>query len=248
MSYEGGPWLMRVEREKEERCAQLLAALHLKEGDVVADVGCGNGFYTFKFAPIVGDKGRVFAVDIQPEMLELLKKEGEKLKLGGNVTPILGTVVDPKLPTASVDLAFLVDVYHEFDHPVEMLAALKKSLKPKGRLVLVEFRLEDPNVPIKLLHKMSKAQMKKELAANGFDVDEEYDELPWQHVMFFKAHVEAPGGKADGKTDGKKGEKKGDGEKPAEAGEKKKDGSMPTMNGEMKIESTRSPACSFADA
>jgi ubiquinone/menaquinone biosynthesis C-methylase UbiE len=209
MSYEGGPWLMRAEREKEERCTQLLAALHLKEGDVVADVGCGNGFYTYKFAPLVGAKGRVYAIDIQPEMLELLRKEGEARHLGTNVTPILGTVVDPKLPPASVDLAFLVDVYHEFDHPVEMLAALKKSLKPAGRLVLVEFRLEDPNVPIKLLHRMSKAQMKKELAANGFEVAEEYDELPWQHVMFFRVRKEAEEKAEEG--GGKKGGERRDG-------------------------------------
>ena len=185
MSYEGGPWLQRVEREKEERCPELLKALHLKEGDVVADVGCGNGFYTFRIAPLVGTTGRVYATDIQPEMLEMLKAEGKKFEKVANVTPVLGTVVDPKLPAASIDLAFLVDVYHEFDHPVEMLAALKKCLKPAGRIVLVEFRLEDPDVPIKLLHKMSKAQMKKELAANGFEAVEEYDGLPWQHVVFF---------------------------------------------------------------
>jgi len=217
---------MRAEREKEERCAQLLAALHLKEGDVVADIGCGNGFYTFKFAPLVGAKGRVYAVDIQPEMLELLKLESEKRKVGGNVTPILSTVVDPKLPPASVDLAFLVDVYHEFDHPVEMLAALKKSLKPKKRLILVEFRLEDPDVPIKLLHRMSKAQMKKELDANGFDVAEDYDELPWQHVMFFTARAEVVDPKAAApKEDGKKdGEKKDGATKDESAKGEKRDG------------------------
>src|SRR5262249_34970242 len=109
-----------------------------------------------------------------------------------NVTPILGTVVDPKLPDASLDLAFLVDVYHEFDHPVEMLAALKRALKPAGRLVLIEFRLEDPEVPIKLLHKMSKAQMKKELAANGLEAVEDCDRLPWQHVVFFAPRREEP--------------------------------------------------------
>ncbi len=190
MSYEGGPWLQRVEREKEERCPELLKALHLKAGDVVADVGCGNGFYTYRIAPLVGEKGRVFALDVQPEMLDQLKAEGKKHEKVANVTPVLGTVVDPKLPAASIDLALLVDVYHEFDHPVEMLAALKRSLKPKGRLVLVEFRLEDPDVPIKLLHKMSKEQMKKELAANGFEAVEEYDGLPWQHVVFFAPRKE----------------------------------------------------------
>lgn len=192
MSFEGGPWLQRVEREKEERCPALLKALHLKEGDVVADVGCGNGFYTYRMEPLVGAKGKIYAVDIQPEMLEQLKAEGKRLGAGASVTPVLGTVVDPKLPAASLDLAFLVDVYHEFDHPVEMLAALKKALKPAGRIVLVEFRLEDPDVPIKLLHKMSKEQMKKELAANGFEAVEEFDGLPWQHVVFFAPKKSEP--------------------------------------------------------
>jgi len=208
MSYEGGPWLMRIEREKEERCAELLQCLHLKAGQVVADIGCGNGFYTFKLAELVGEKGRVDAVDIQPEMLEMLKAEGKKRGAFANVRPVLGTVVDPKLAPASIDLAFLVDVYHEFDHPVEMLAALKKALKPGGRIVLVEFRLEDKDVPIKLLHKMTKAQMKKEFAANGFDVAEEFDRLPWQHVMFFTATKKSdapapkPADPASGKSDG----------------------------------------------
>jgi len=186
MSFEGGPWLMRATREKEERCETLLEALHLKPGQVVADVGCGNGFYTFRLAERVGAKGKIYAVDVQPEMLALL---AEQSKLRGdpkNIEAVLGTELDPKLPAGSLDLAFLVDVYHELSHPAEMLAALRKALKPTGRIVLVEFRLEDPEVPIKLLHKMTKAQMKKELAANDFVVDEEFDELPWQHVVFFK--------------------------------------------------------------
>ncbi len=187
MSFEGGPWLMRATREKEERCGELLQALKLKPGQVVADVGCGNGFYTFRLAELVGPKGKVLAVDIQPEMLAMLREESERRGGAENVVPVLGTLVDPRLAEGSVDLAFLVDVYHEFSNPEEMLAAIRKSLKPDGRIVLVEFRLEDPEVPIKLLHKMSKEQMRKELGANGFDVDEEYDALPWQHVVFFTA-------------------------------------------------------------
>jgi predicted methyltransferase len=215
MSFQAEQWLVRAEREKEERCGELLKALHLKSDQVVADIGCGNGFYTFRLADLVGPKGRVYAVDIQPEMLELLKSEAKRRKTGENVTPVLGTVVDPKLPPASVDLAFLVDVYHEFDHPVEMLAALKKSLKPGGRLVLVEFRLEDPEVPIKLLHRMSKAQMKKEMDANGFDVAEEFDGLPWQHVVFYAPRPEPEAAKDAAKEPGKRDTKKdGRGDQP----------------------------------
>jgi len=183
---------MRATREKEERCEVLLAALRLKPGEVVADVGCGNGFYTFRLAALVGAKGKVYAIDIQPEMLALLGEEAKRRGGAKNVEPVLGTETDPKLPDGSVDLAFLVDVYHEFSRPAEMLAALRRSLKPTGRIVLVEFRREDPEVPIKLLHKMTKEQMKKELAANGFVVDEEFDELPWQHVVFFKPSPPPP--------------------------------------------------------
>jgi ubiquinone/menaquinone biosynthesis C-methylase UbiE len=197
MGYEAAPWLERAEREKEERCSELLTALELKPGQVVADVGCGSGFYTFKLARLVGPKGKVYAVDVQPEMVDLVKKEAARIDAAGvesakNVEPLLGTIVDPKLPDASVDLAFLVDVYHELGRPAEMLAALAKALKKDGRVVLVEFRLEDPDVPIKLLHKMSKEQMRKELAASGFEVASEYDKLPWQHVVFFRVAAKAP--------------------------------------------------------
>jgi ubiquinone/menaquinone biosynthesis C-methylase UbiE len=212
MTFEGGPWLMRATREKEERCSELLAALRLEPGQVVADVGCGNGFYTFKLAELVGEEGRVFAVDIQPEMLAMLEKEAERRGGLGTVETILSTPADPLLPEQSVDLAFLVDVYHELSHPVEMLAALRRSLKPGGRIVIVEFRLEDPEVPIKLLHKMTKAQLVKELAANGFDAVEEFDELPWQHVVFFAPRAQEPvdGAEGDGGEAGGDGEDGGD--------------------------------------
>lgn len=185
MHFAGAPWLTRESRDREEEPAKLMKALGLKPGMTVCDLGCGNGFYTLKIAEAVGATGKVYAQDIQPEMLELLNRRVEKAGLK-NIEPVLGTVADACLPEGKMDLVLLVDVYHEMDHPVEMLASIRKSLAPKGRLVLVEFRAEDPNVPIKELHKMSKAQIRKELAANGFKVVEDFDGLPWQHVMFFE--------------------------------------------------------------
>ena len=186
MHFAGAPWLTRESRDREEEPAKLMKALGLKPGMVVCDLGCGNGFYTLKLAEAVGAEGKVQAEDIQPEMLDMLKKRNAKAGVK-NIEPVLGTVIDPMLPEGKVDLVLLVDVYHEMDHPVEMLAAIRKSLSPKGRFVLVEFRAEDPKVPIKPLHKMSKAQINKELIANGFKLVEQYDELPWQHVMFFES-------------------------------------------------------------
>jgi SAM-dependent methyltransferase len=185
MHYAGAEWLLRNEREREERCSLLLDNLGLKTGMTVCDMGCGNGFYALPIAKLLGPRGRVLAVDIQPEMLFLLR---ERMELEGirNITPILGSVDDPYLPEGTVDLAILVDVYHEFGFPEEMLAALRKSLKPTGRIVLVEFRAEDDDVPIKPEHKMTKKQVNRELTANGFKLESEFGELPWQHVMFFQ--------------------------------------------------------------
>jgi cyclopropane fatty-acyl-phospholipid synthase-like methyltransferase len=185
MHFTGAPWLTRDSRNREEEPAKLMAALKLKPGTTVCDLGCGNGFYTLKIAKEVGPEGKVLAVEIQQEMLDLLAKRAEKAGVK-NYQPILGTVADPKLPADALDLILIVDVYHEMDHPVEMLAALRKSLKKGGRMVLVEFRAEDPNVPIKEEHKMSKAQINKEIPANGFKLVEQFDGLPWQHVMFFE--------------------------------------------------------------
>jgi ubiquinone/menaquinone biosynthesis C-methylase UbiE len=185
MHYLGAPWLTRESREREEDCKTMLAALHVKPGDTVCDLGCGNGFYTLKLAKLVGDKGHVIAVDIQREMLGLLKDRAAEEKIT-NIEPVLGTTVDPKLPANAVDLVLLVDVYHEFSNPEEMLAAIHKSLKPHGRVALAEFRAEDPNVPIKPLHKMSKGQIMKEFPPNGFKLVEQFDKLPWQHLMFFE--------------------------------------------------------------
>lgn len=184
MHWMGAEWLIRDEREREERCSLMIASLGVKPGMTVCDMGCGNGFYALQLARMVGPQGRVLAVDIQPEMLELLKKRSAKARVD-NIEPILGALHDPKLPAGAVDLILCVDVYHEFSHPEPMLAAMRRSLKPDGQVVLVEFRAEDPNVPIKPLHKMSKQQILKELPANGFKLVKEFDKLPWQHMMFF---------------------------------------------------------------
>ena len=185
MHFLGAPWLTRDSREREEECSTLLKILRVKPGQTVCDMGCGNGFYAVPLARLVGETGKVMAVDIQPEMLDLLKERAaaEKIK---NIEPVLGTVVDPKLKAGSIDVMLLVDVYHEFSHPEHMLQAIRRSLKPTGRVALVEFRGEDPDVPIKPLHKMTKEQILKEFPPNGFKLVEEFDGLPWQHVMFFQ--------------------------------------------------------------
>jgi 2-polyprenyl-3-methyl-5-hydroxy-6-metoxy-1,4-benzoquinol methylase len=185
MHFTGAPWLTRESRDREEEPPKLMKALKLKPGMTVCDLGCGNGFYTLRMAKEVGPDGKVLAVEIQKEMLDLLKRRADKEKVT-NYEPVLGTVVDPKLPANALDLILVVDVYHEMDHPIEMLAALRKSLKPTGRMAIVEFRAEDPKVPIKELHKMSKAQINKEIPANGFKLVEQFDDLPWKHVMFFE--------------------------------------------------------------
>ena len=184
MSFHGAPWLIRETRDGEENPRKLLKALDVKPGQTVCDLGCGNGFYTLQLAKLVGKHGRVLAVDIQPEMLALLKQRAEKAGLH-NIEPILGTQVAPNLPKSEVDLILLVDVYHEFSYPEQMLRAMRESLKPNGRIALAEFRREDPTVPIKLLHKMSKQQILKEFLPNGLKLVGEYDQLPWQHLMFF---------------------------------------------------------------
>jgi len=184
MHFEGAPWLIRNTREREERCSLMLANLGIKPGMTVCDMGCGNGFHTLKMAKMTGPTGSVLAVDVQPEMLKLLRERTEKEGIE-NITPILGSFHHPRLPPNSVDMILLVDVYHEFSHPVTMLRGMRDSLRPEGVIVLVEFRAEDPKVPIKPLHKMSKAQILKELPANGFKLVKDYDKLPWQHMMFF---------------------------------------------------------------
>lgn len=185
MSFHGAPWLIRSEREAEERPAEAIEQLGLKPGMIVCDLGCGNGYYSLVMAKLVAPNGKVLAVDIQPEMLHLLELRAKESGVD-NLQPVLGTVADPKLPTNTVDLVLLVDVYHEFSHPEEMLSGIRDSLKSKGLVALLEYREEDKSVPIKPLHKMSKQQILKEYKANGFKLAKQYDGLPWQHLMFFE--------------------------------------------------------------
>lgn len=185
MGHLAAEWLDRPEREQEEKPALLMDALKLKPGMVVADVGAGSGYFTFRMAKRVGPKGQVLAVDIQPEMLDIIRKRTKEKGLS-NVKPVLGEITDPKLPANSVDLILLVDVYHEFSHPWEMTQAMVRSLKPGGRLVLVEYRMEDPDVPIKLVHKMSEAQTKKEMAIHPLRWVETSRVLPRQHILVFR--------------------------------------------------------------
>ena len=185
MGHQAADWLERPERDQEERPDLLISALKLNPGDAVADIGAGTGYYTRRLAKSVGDKGKVYAVEIQQEMLDLLTNKMAELNIR-NVQPVLGTVTDPKLPGSSLDLIFMVDVYHEFDHPYEMMENICKALKPGGRVVFVEFRGEDPKVPIKLLHKMTEAQVRKEMTAHPLEFVENISTLPWQHLIIFK--------------------------------------------------------------
>jgi ubiquinone/menaquinone biosynthesis C-methylase UbiE len=185
MSAAGSPWLDRPEREEEEQPDQALAALGIKRGMVVADVGAGSGFMSFKMAKLVGPSGKVYANDIQPEMLEILRTRARENKIT-NLETVLGTDRDPKLPAGAIDLILLVDVYHEFSHPQAMLDRMREALKPSGRLVLLEYRKEDPNVPIRPEHKMSVAEVKAELTPEGFQFDQVIEVLPRQHILIFR--------------------------------------------------------------
>jgi ubiquinone/menaquinone biosynthesis C-methylase UbiE len=189
MGHEGAGWLERPEREKQEQPKKLLKALDLKPGLVVADIGAGSGYYSFRMAEKVGPKGKVLAVDIQKEMLALVRRRMEKEKVE-NIETILGSETDPKLPAGGVDLILLVDVYHEFAFPDEMTEAMIKALKPGGRLVFVEFRREDPKVLIKLVHKMTEKQVLKEMKPHSLKHAETIASLPWQHVIIFEKKAE----------------------------------------------------------
>lgn len=197
MHWTGAEWLLRANREQEENAALMLEELKIKPGWTICDLGCGNGYHALTMARTVGEKGSILAVDIQVQMLELLKAraEGRGLK---NIRTIQGEAWDPKLPEASCDLILLVDVYHEFSHPEEQMKALWRALKPEGRIALVEFREEDETVPIRPEHKMSKAQILKEWVPMGFALDRSFDELPWQHLMFFRKVEAKPAAKAEG--------------------------------------------------
>ena len=184
MSHRGAAWLERDDRALEERPDILLRALRLAPDDVVADLGAGTGYFTFRLAAEV-PQGRVYAVDIQREMLAIVEARADRENVR-NVEPVLGTEADPNLPPASVDVSLLVDAYHEFAYPREMLAALYAATKPGGRVVLVEYRAEDPDVPIRRLHKMTEAQVRREVEAAGFRFVENLDALPTQHLLVFE--------------------------------------------------------------
>lgn len=184
MGHLGAPWLERAERAHEENTAALVRALPLEADDVIADIGAGTGYFSFRIAPRVPD-GRVLAVDVQPEMLAIIAARKDETGIA-NVEPLLGRADDPTLPAGSVDLILMVDAYHEFEFPREMGEAMVRALKSGGRIALVEYRAEDDSVPIKRLHKMSQRQAKAEMAAIGLEWAETKDILPWQHLMIFR--------------------------------------------------------------
>lgn len=187
MHWTGAAWLLRATREDEENGALLRTWLAVQPGQTVCDLGCGNGYHTLPIAEAVGATGKVYAVELQTEMLALLRQRSEHLD---NLVCVEATVADPRLPPASCDLVLLVDVYHELSHPVCVMAHVRRALRPGGRVVLVEFREEDPDVPIKPEHKMSKAQVVREMAAHGLTLVAECDDLPWQHAMAFAVPAE----------------------------------------------------------
>jgi len=184
MDASGASWLDRSERDLEEAPDTALDIIGVKKGSTVADIGAGSGYMTIKLAKRVGANGMVYANDIQPAMLALLDKRVKSAKLA-NVTAVLGAIDDPMLPPASVDMALMVDVYHELSRPQEMLRHIREALKPGGRLVLLEYRKEDPAIPIRPEHKMSVSEAKLELEAEGFKLSRVDDELPRQHVLIF---------------------------------------------------------------
>lgn len=186
MGHQAAGWLERPEREQEEEPRKLLKLLDVEAGQTVADVGAGSGYHALQLAPLVGDRGQVLAVDIQQEMLDLIDAKCRRQKIA-NVKTILGTETDPKLPKENCDLILLVDVYHEFSHPYEMTAAMVPALKPGGRLVLVEFKPDDPLVPIKPLHTLSERQAVKEMGVFAeLKHEKTIGSLPWQNVIIFR--------------------------------------------------------------
>jgi ubiquinone/menaquinone biosynthesis C-methylase UbiE len=184
MSWQGAQWLDRPERVQEEQPDRALDVLKLTPGSTVADVGAGSGYMTAKMARRVGPTGKVYGVDIQPEMITFLRQRISQERLT-NIEPILGLPDDPRLPPSSVDLILMVDVYHECQEPQRMLRKMREALKPGGRLVLLEYRKEDPSIPIRPEHKMSVAEAKLELEAEGFTLSDVNESLPWQHILIF---------------------------------------------------------------
>jgi ubiquinone/menaquinone biosynthesis C-methylase UbiE len=184
MGHQGAGWLERSSRETEEQPQKVIAALQLKRDSVVADIGAGTGYFSFRIASTI-PQGKVYAVDVQPEMLEILNYLKDQKKIA-NVEPILGSETAPNLPENSVDLALMVDAYHEFEFPQEMMLAIVRSLKPQGRVALVEYRGENPFVMIKGLHKMTQKQVRQEMSAVGLKYVETRNGLPQQHIMIFE--------------------------------------------------------------
>jgi FkbM family methyltransferase len=184
MGHPGIGWLERFEREREEAPSKAIEMLKLAPNTIIADIGAGSGYYAFRIAQLVPE-GRVLAVDIQPEMLDFLNKEAARKQIQ-NVQPHRGTIESVQLPASTLDAALMVDSYHEFSHPAEMLRSLHQALKPGGKIYLLEFRAEDPMVPIKPLHKMTQAQAIKEFEAFGFTFVENRSGLPWQHMLVFR--------------------------------------------------------------
>lgn len=185
MGHPAADWLERPEREREERPDLLLHALDIEPGMTIADIGAGTGYHSRRFAQLVGDAGTVYAVDIQPEMLRLLEQNLASRGIR-NVRSVLGAVADTKLPQASIDLAVMVDVYHEFEYPYEMLESIVRAVKPGGRVAFVEFKAGDRNVPIRRLHTMSEVQIRKEAAVFPLKWVKTVTTLPWQHVVIFE--------------------------------------------------------------
>jgi FkbM family methyltransferase len=183
MGHQGAGWLERSTRETEEQPSQVVSHLDLKPTDIVADIGAGTGYMSFRMAALV-PQGQVLVVDVQPEMLEIIELLQQERHVT-NIKPVLATVTDPHLPPNSIDLALMVDAYHEFEYPREVMAGIRKSLKPGGRVVLVEYRGENPFVFIKPLHKMTQKQVRKEMQAAGFVWRETKSFLPQQHLMIF---------------------------------------------------------------
>ena len=185
MGWQGAQWLEREEREREERGDLLLRELGLKPGMDVMDVGAGTGYYSRRMASLVGPNGKVYAIDVQPEMIEMLNAVAIRPGLA-NIKPVLGSEKSVTLPDSVADLAIMVDVYHELEFPSEMLTSITRALRPRGRIVFVEYRAEDPRVPIKPLHKMSEAQIRREASQNGLIWERTARTLPWQHVVIFR--------------------------------------------------------------
>jgi ubiquinone/menaquinone biosynthesis C-methylase UbiE len=184
MGVDGAGWLIRPERIQEEDPDRMLSSLGIKRGSVVADIGAGVGYHTWRLAGMVGPTGRIIAEDIQEGMIALLKKNVSDRKLT-NVDIVLGNQTDPRLPENSIDLVLMVDVYHEFSDPSSMMTHIRNALKPDGRVVLIEFRKEDPTVPIQPLHKMTVQEVRSELEPLGFRFQRTLEFLPWQHIIFF---------------------------------------------------------------